>query len=340
MYQMINTSIIIVNWNGRPHLEVCLKSVFDQTYRNFEVIFVDNGSADDSVEYVKKNYPQVSVIECKKNYGFAEGNNIGIHHALKNREIKYIVTLNNDTEVDKDWLRQLIEVAERDEKIGAVSSKMLFFDRRNIIDSAGDFLLPGSLKTVTRGYKQEDKGQFERIEECFSARAGAALYRRAMLEEVCLKGDYFDSNFFAYIEDTDLSVRARLKGWKIVFAPQAVVYHKVASTTKKMSYIFRRYYSGRNRLFTAIKNYQVKLWPLVLRGTSSVDTDYILSFGDKLKVYIKIIGSLFIFWPRLLRQRRHIRKTKKISNEEICSWINKYSLSPDPSPPRERGTVN
>ena len=147
-----------------------------------------------------------------------------------------------------------------------------------------------------------------------------------MLEEVCLKSDYFDSNFFAYIEDTDLSVRARLLRWKIVFAPQAVVYHRVASTTKKMSYIFRRYYSGRNRLFTAIKNYPVKLWPLVLRGTSSVDIDYVLSSSDKLKVYIKIIGSLFISWPRLLRQRRYIKKTKKVSNGEIYSWMDKFSV--------------
>lgn len=323
---MINTSIIIVNWNGKHHLDVCLDSLFNQTYKNFNIIFVDNGSTDNSVEYVGNNFPQVNIIGCKKNYGFAEGNNIGIRQALKNREIKYIVTLNNDTEVDKDWLRQLIEVAEKDEKIGAVSSKMLFFNQRNIIDSAGDFLLPDSLKAVARGYKQEDKGQFERVEECFSARAGAALYSREMLEEVCLKGDYFDSNFFAYIEDTDLSIRARLQGRKIIYAPQAVVYHKVAATTKKLSYIFRRYYSGRNRLFTAIKNYPVRLWPLTLRGTLSVDTDYVLSAGGKLKVYIKIIGSLFISWPRLLRQRRHIQKTRKVSNEEIYSWMNKFSV--------------
>jgi len=256
---MINTSIIIVNWNGKHHLDVCLSSIFNQTYKDFNVIFVDNGSTDDSVEYVKNNFSEVNIIECKKNYGFAEGNNIGIRQALKNPEVKYIVTLNNDTETDKDWLKQLIEVAEKDEKIGAVSSKMLFFNQRNVIDSAGDFLLPDSLKAVTRGYKQEDKGQFEKVEECFSARAGAALYSREMLEEIYSDSDYFDSNFFAYIEDTDLSIRARLKGWKILFAPQAVVYHKVASTTKKMSYIFRRYYSGRNRLFTAIKNYPVKL---------------------------------------------------------------------------------
>lgn len=328
---MTNTSIIIVNWNGREYLETCLRSVFNQTYQQFEVIFVDNGSTDGSVEYVKNNFPQIKIIECKKNYGFAEGNNIGIRRALKNPEIKYVATLNNDTETDNNWLRQLIEVMEKDEKIGAASSKMLFFNQRNIIDSAGDFLLPHSLKAVTRGYKQEDKGQFNKTEECFSARAGAALYSREMLEEVCLKDDYFDSRFFAYIEDTDLSVRARLLGWKIVFVPQAVVYHKVAATTKRMSYIFRRHYSGRNRLFMAIKNYPVKLWPLVLRGTSSVDTDYVLSSSDKLKVYVKIIGSLFISWPRLLRQRRQIFQNRKVNNEEIVSWVNKFSLSPDSS---------
>jgi len=314
---MINTSIIIVNWNGRPHLDVCLKSLFNQTYKNFDIFFVDNGSTDNSAEYVKEGFSQVKVIECKKNYGFAEGNNIGIRQALKNNDIKYIVTLNNDTEVDKDWLSQLIEVAEKDERIGAVSSKMLFYNQRNIIDSAGDFLLPHSLKVVTRGYKQEDTGQFNKLEECFSARAGAALYRRTMLEEICLKGDFFDSHFFAYIEDTDLSVRARLLGWKIFYNPKAAVYHKVAATSGRASYSFRRYYSGRNRLFTAIKNYPVKLWLVALRGRSSVDADYVLSTSGKIKVYIKIVGSLLVSWPRLLHQRRQIFRNRKVNNEEL-----------------------
>jgi GT2 family glycosyltransferase len=319
-------SIIIVNWNGRQHLKVCLESLLNQTYKDFEVILVDNNSTDDSVNFVKSNFPQVKIIKVQKNYGFAEGNNIGIREALKNPEIKYIVALNNDTEVKSDWLQQLVDVAKRDEKIGAVSSKILFFNQRNIIDSTGDYLQPHSLKVVSRGYKQKDEGQFEKVEECFSARACAALYRRKMLEEICLNGDYFDGHYFTHIEDSDLSIRARLSGWKIVYAPKAIVYHKVAATTKRGSYLFIRYQSGRNRLFTAIKNYPFKMWPLALRERTSVETEYHLSLKDKLRIYPKILSSLLISLPRLISQRRYIQSRKKISDEEIHQWPHKFSI--------------
>lgn len=322
----MNISIIILNWNGREHLATCLHSIFNQTYKQFEVIFVDNASRDDSIEYVKKNWPLVKIIQEHKNTGFAEGNNIGIRQALKNPEIEYVVTLNNDTEVAPDWLKELVAIAETDERIGAVSSKILFFDQRNLIDSTGDFLLPHSLKVVARGYRQRDVGQYESVEECFSARAAAALYRRQMLEDICLDGDFFDRHFFAYIEDVDLSVRARLRGWKILYAPRSVIYHKVASTSKRLSHIFRRYHAGRNRLFTAIKNYPVGLWLTSIRERASVDDDYRLSFLENATIYSRIIGSLLISLPRLLRQRRYIQRRKKIGKAEIRGWMEKFEI--------------
>ena len=323
---MIDTAVIILNWNGREHLDVCLRSVFSQTYNNFQVIFVDNNSDDDSVKFVTENFSQTRVIKNKKNYGFAEGNNIGIRQALHNKDIKYIVTLNNDTEVHPDWLKYMVETAANNRKIGAVSSKMLFFDQRNIIDSAGDFLLSGSLKTVTRGYREEDMGQYNKTEECFSARAGAALYRRQMLEEIVLDNEYFDSHYFAYVEDTDLSIRARLAGWKILYEPRAVVYHKVAATTKKISYEFRRYQSGRNRVFTAIKNFPIRLWPLAIQKTKSVDEDYRLSAFAELKLFLKIAGSVLVALPRLLRQRKKIRSTSTVAIGELNNWIKQFSI--------------
>jgi len=320
------TVIIIVNWNGREHLDVCLRSVSGQASGDFEVIFVDNGSTDDSVDFVRKNYPAVRIVRLKKNLGFAEGNNVGIREALKSPSVKYIVTLNNDTEVEKDWLKSLIEAAERDDRIGAVASKIKFFYERDKLDSAGDFLMPGTLKVITRGYGQADQGRFEQAEECFSARAGAALYRREMLEDICLEGDYFDRHYFAYNEDTALSIRARLRGWNIMYAPRAIVYHKVAATTKKLSYIFRRYHSGRNRLFTAIKDYPVSLWLKSLKGRESVDTDYRLSFFESVKVYGKIVLSLVVALPRLLRQRTHIQGKKKANNRDIIAWSHRFGM--------------
>ncbi len=282
---------------------------------------------DNSVNFVKDNFPQVKVIEVKKNYGFAEGNNIGIREALKDNNIKYVVALNNDTEVKENWLENLVQIAENDSQVGAVASKTLFFDQRDKIDSAGDYFLSGTLKVITRGYQEIDKGQYEKIQECFSARAAAVLYRREMLEDIEFKDDYFDSDFFAYIEDTDLSIRARLMGWKIVYNPKAVVYHKVAATSSAISHSFRKYYSGRNRLFTIIKNYPIKLWLKAIKGMESVDRNYSLPFLKTFLVYNKIVISVIFALPGFLIKRRNIQKDKKISNQQIYNWVDKFSLN-------------
>lgn len=323
---MPKASVIIVNWNGREHLDVCMRSVFAQTYGDYSVLMVDNGSTDDSVAFVRQNFPRVRIIPLNQNTGFAEGNNVGIRTVLGDPLIKYVVTLNNDTEVEPDWLANLVDIASADETVGAVASKIKFFYERNKLDSAGDFLLPGTMKVVTRGYGEIDTGQYDRVEQCFSARAGAALYRRELLESVSQDGDYFDSRYFAYIEDTDLSIRARLQGWKIMYAPAAVVYHKVAATTKKMSYIFRRYRSGRNRLFTAIKDLPFSLWLASIKGMDSVDADYRMSVMENVRIYIKIILSLLWSSGRLLRQRRRIQKMKTISPDDIKKWPEEFAL--------------
>ncbi|MFA5052313.1 MAG: glycosyltransferase family 2 protein [Patescibacteria group bacterium] len=323
---MTTTSIIIVNWNGREHLDACLRSVFAQTYKDFEVIMVDNGSTDDSVSFVEKNFPDVQIIPLKRNTGFGEGNNIGIHKALENPDIRFVAALNNDTEVHAKWLEQLVSAMGNDTQVGTVVGKILFFYERTKFDAAGDFLLPGTLKVVTRGYGQIDSGQYDREEECFSARAGAALYRREMLEDICQDGDFFDRHYFAYIEDTDLSIRARLFGWKIMYTPKAMVYHKVAATTKKMSYIFRRYQSGRNRVFTAIKDLPVGLWLPSLKGRDSVDADYRIRFKQSFWIYCKIMVSLALSLPRLLRQRRDIRRKTKLARQDIKNWERRFGL--------------
>ncbi|MDP2683603.1 MAG: glycosyltransferase family 2 protein [bacterium] len=322
----LNTSIIIVNWNGLKHLKVCFNSIFTQSYKDFEIIFVDNGSTDGSVSFVRENFSAVKIIKLEKNYGFAEGNNIGIREALKNKEIRYIIALNNDTEVTPDWLENLIQTTKSDDTIGAVASKTLFFNQRDIIDSAGDFLLHNTFKVIARGYQERDNVQYGKIEECFSARAAACLYKREMLEDIKMNNDFFDSKYFVYIEDTDLSIRARLNGWKIVYNPRAVVYHKVATTSSQIAHEFRRYYSGRNRIFTAIKNYPIRFWLTALKGRESVDADYKISTVKSIIIYIKIFFSTLLSLPRLISQRKCIQKNKKISTSEIYGWINRFSI--------------
>jgi len=316
-------SIIIVNWNGHQHLEVCLNSLFKQTYKDFKVIFVDNGSTDDSVRFVKDNFPHVKVIECQKNYGFAEGNNIGIREAMKDSEMKYIVTLNNDTMVKEDWLEQLVKPAEQDKKIAVCASKLIYFDERDKIDSAGDFYYKGSLKVFPRGHGKPDT--YFKQEECLSACAAAALYRREALEEAKLNNDYFDSDYFAYIEDSDLALRIRLMDWKCVFVPTAVVYHKVSATTSKLKEDRKKFYSVRNRIFTIIKLYPVSLWQKALKNPityQKVKSNLINDFIFCVKLFCNVLVSL----PKMLRKRKIIQKNKRVSDNIYSEWQNKFSI--------------
>ncbi|MFA6098839.1 MAG: glycosyltransferase family 2 protein [Patescibacteria group bacterium] len=315
-------TIIILNYNGRQHLETCLQSLFKQTYREFDVIMVDNGSSDSSIAYVRKNFAQVKIIEAGKNYGFAEGNNIGIREALRNPEVKYIVTLNNDTEVKVDWLKKLVKVAESDEDIGACASKLLYFDQRNIVDSAGDFYFTGSLKVFPRGHGKSDK--YFQTEECLSACAGAALYRREALEQSRLGNDFFDSDHFAYIEDTDLSLRIRLMEWKCVFVPEAVVYHKVSATFSQMKNNRKKFLTARSRIFVMIKIYPLAWWPKALKNPFTYQAGGTGLFENAF-FYTKLFFSVLVKIPSMLGKRRNIRRSRKFGNEIFSQWAEKFS---------------
>lgn len=323
---MNSCGIIILNWNGREHLDVCLSSVLRMRDVDPRVILVDNGSHDGSVAFARERFPDIEIIETGSNVGFAEGNNVAIRSVLKDRGIKYVAVLNNDTEVDQHWLASLTTAMDQDERIGAVAGKMMNYYQKEIIDSTGDFLLPDAFKVVTRGSGEHDHGQYDRPGECFSARAGAALYRREMLEDICLDGDYFDSHYFAYIEDTDLSIRARLRGWRIVYAPEAVVYHKVSATTKKMSVLFQRFHTGRNRLYTAIKDLPIRMWPVAARGYSRLSGSVRIGRLARVWLWVHIIGSIIWAMPRLLRQRRLIQSRRTISIHDILDWQKKFSI--------------
>src|SRR4030065_2470068 len=167
-------SVIIVNWNGKDFLTTCLDSLKLQSYSNFEVIVVDNGSNDGSVEFLRQYYlPFVKVIENKENLGFSGGNNAGIHAAKG----KYILLLNNDTEADNRWIEELIKEAEKDRTVGMCASKIYSFYQRNIIDVAGHLLYRDGLNRG-RGRLDEDVGQYDTVEEVFFPSGGAALYRK------------------------------------------------------------------------------------------------------------------------------------------------------------------
>lgn len=237
--------IIIVNWNGKRFLENCLSSVFAQTYKPFEVYFVDNGSTDESSQYVREAFPKANVVQLDRNYGFAKGNNEGIREAFKDKGLEYIVCLNNDTIVDKDWLKELVKTAEKDEKIGQIQSKVLFGDRKTI-HSAGAILLP-DFASESRGFKEKDIGQFDKEEEIEMAIGCSFLIKRKVLEKIGL----FEERFFSYKEDDDLSLRTKLSGYKVYYSPKSIVYHLHSSTFGAKS-PKKLFYNERNRLLNLI----------------------------------------------------------------------------------------
>jgi len=303
-------SVVIPNWNGKKHLEVCLLSLMAQTHTNFEIIIVDNGSSDQSVEFVKKNYSSVKLISNSDNLGFAKATNQGIIDALKNKNVKYIATLNNDTRVKAKWLEELVKVAESDVNIGSCQSKMLNFYQPNIIDTIGIRIFK-SFSVTGRGQGEIDQGQYDEVEEIFGACAGAALYKREML----LKIGLFDENFFAYLEDVDLAWRAHLAGWKCMYVPAAIVYH-VHSATGGHKSSFSRYMGSRNRVWLIIKNASFKnlLYNLPLMIIwDFVDIFYaIIKYRDlvQLKGKISALSSAHIF----LNKRKNTIKFNKYKN--------------------------
>jgi GT2 family glycosyltransferase len=218
-------AIIIVNWNGLHFLKDCLTSVEHQTYENYEIILVDNGSTDGSIEYVKRHFPAVKVIELERNFGFAKANNIAMREVLQ-KKINYISLLNNDTKADKRWLENLVYVSKMSKNIGMCASKMLLMSDPSIIDSTGHIFQSG--KIGDRGHGEIDSGQYDDKTNVIGACAGACLYRREMLEDIGL----FDESFITYCEDAELSWRAHNKGWKAKYVPESVVLHHHGGTTR------------------------------------------------------------------------------------------------------------
>jgi GT2 family glycosyltransferase len=211
-------SVIIVNWNRRDYLEECLPPLLNQSFKNFEIILVDNGSSDDSVNFIDQYYKDVvCLIKLPVNKFFAGGNNAGIKVARG----EYIALLNNDTEVEKNWLCSLVNCMQSDDKIGMVASKALNYYRRKEIDNTGHLMYPDGLNRG-RGRLEEDRGQFDTKTNILFPSGCAALYRKIIFD---VSGG-FDETFFGYGDDADIGLFGNYIGYRAVYCPQAVVYQK------------------------------------------------------------------------------------------------------------------
>jgi hypothetical protein len=247
-------SVIILNYNGRKNLgkllEDHLESVLKTSYPNFEVLFVDNASTDNSVEFIKRKFgrnQKLRIIQNGRNFGFAEGNNRGIRNARG----KYIALLNNDTKVEAEWLKELVKAIQVPE-IGAAQSKLLKMDNPSLLDCAGGFIdYYGYVHE--RGCGQEAH-KFNETDKIFFAKAAALIVKREVLERVGL----FDPEMFMFYEGTDLCWRIWLSGYKVVFAPASIVYHASGSTISTLQQQIPLYFYYRNHMLGLLKNYDAK----------------------------------------------------------------------------------
>lgn len=337
--QSIETAVIVVNWNGKKYLKDCFDSLERQTYKNFKTIFVDNGSEDGSVEYVRENYPEAEIKEISHNVGFAAGYNLGFRLAMKDDNIKWIIALNNDTKLDDNYLEEIISCAKRHLDAGSIQLKVLNFSEPEKIDCTG-IVIARDGTAHNRGYGEIDKGQYENEEEIFGANATAVLYTRESLEKTKMpNGNFFDRDHFAYYEDVDLAWRMRLAGFKSFYCPRAIVYHVHSGTAGKAS-LMKAYHLHRNYFFTIIKNYPCCLtvktlfWRFLsyLQLVANVfrkkkrETEFVKDYskGRVAVVILQAWGSVIVNLPRLLKKRCYIQKNRVVKTREIREWVIKY----------------
>ena len=312
-------SVIIVNWNGKRFLSECLDGLRRQIYQDFSVILVDNGSKDGSIDFVNRNYPEVRTIALPKNVGFPAANN----YAFKTIQTEYIALLNNDAVAHNLWLKNLLDALDSHPEAGFAASKMVFSDNSEIIDRAGDAytragtgLLRGRGKSVSNYNKQE---------WIFGACAGAALYRTHMLKDIGL----FDEDFFLLYEDVDLSFRAQLMGYKCLFVPEAVVYHKASSSIVYDSPI-SVYYSHRNLEWVYIKNMPSHLIPKTIWLHIIYDIAAFLFFttNGRIKEFMEAKWDALMGLKRILKKRRQIQRNMRVDDKYIWSLLEKELFVP------------
>jgi GT2 family glycosyltransferase len=314
-------SIIIPHFNGRQHLSDCFNSLRQQSCADFEIILVDNGSTDGSQEYVRTQYPEVRLIELGENRGFTGACNAG--WAAAQGEI--VILLNNDTAVDPYWLSEIIRAFSEHPEAGSIASKMLLYDRRGQLHTAGDYYrvdgIPGN-----RGVWQKDEGQYDREEYVFSACGGAAAYRREVLAAI----GFLDDDFFFSCEDVDLGWRINLAGWRVLYVPTAVVYHKLKATGGSVT---GSYYDGRNFLYLLWKNYPTTLlrqnWYLIIKAQLRITVAACRAWrGEAARARLR--GQLAGVWGirKMWRKRQQVQAFRRIDDDSLTALLTPVDDAP------------
>jgi GT2 family glycosyltransferase len=311
---MPQVSAAVLNYNGRELLDVVIPSLLAQTYRDFEAILVDDGSSDGSVEYARARWPELRVVADGRNVGVAAALNVAVH--VSSGEL--VALLNNDLELEPRWLEELVAALDRHPQAATASGKLLRYDERTVIDSAGDLFMRSGM-AFGRGAGQVDRGQFGREDEVFAPTAGAGLYRAAALADV----GPFDESFFAYLEDVDWGLRAQLAGYRSVYVPAAVAYHMGSRTTggdanPRFFALLRR-----NTIAVLIKDVPLRF---LVRNAHVIAGNHLLALAYSARQgeawpHVKAWGAAVRAAPRWRRARREILGARRIPLRDFDRFV-------------------
>ena len=302
-------TVIIITFNSSSTIKDCLLSLTHQTFKDFDVVLVDNSSHDNTQSVIQSVQPLLSfslkAMYLDQNLGFAGGNNVALRHAVG----QHIALLNPDAFPTAHWLEALVRAMDQHPEVGICASKLLVHGG-DVIDTAGD-----GYSTALKGFKigeGRSKDLYDETEYVFGACAGAALYRKRMIDDI----GFFDEEYFLVHEDTDLNFRANLTGWKVIYVPNAIVYHKVHSSIGKMSDL-HVYYNVRNVEFVRIKNVPLVVFLKhlpVLMISALAEFFYFAIRHWRFRIYVKAKYDVIRSLPALYRRRKVIMQRKSVDN--------------------------
>lgn len=315
-------SINVLGFNHRPYLEACLESVLAQTYQPIEATFIDNDSTDGSLKFVQQQYPQVRTLSNRANLGYSGGHNVGI----QNTSGEYLLLLNPDVCLAPSFVAEAVHALESADDVGMVAGKLFLMDGDGLASSRLDATGIGidcRRKNYERGHGEEDVGQYDQVEAVFGPFGAAPLYRRAMLEDICIGAEIFDEDFFAYREEVDVAWRAQLRGWRCLYTPTAVAYHVHAyrPESRKSRLPWQRRLQFRNRYLLVLKN---DTPADLLRHIPFLLPYEIAAFGYALFVEPCLLGGyldVLRLLPRMLRKRRWIQSHRKVPEKTMLHWF-------------------
>lgn len=308
-------SIIVVNYNGLKYCDDCFRSIRELSYPNYEVIMVDNSSTDGSVDYVRNNFPAVKIIALDDNLGFAIANNIGANNAKG----EYLFLLNQDTVLEEKSLSELVERMHSDPNIGICGCKMLYWNDKNVINSTG--LMANKICFVwDRGSFELDQGQYDDDKEVISVSGGAMLIRKNLFTD--LGG--FDTGYFMYYEDLDIGMRTWLSGYRVVYVPNAKIYHK--TQYKHADQYHFQYIDQRNRLRTIVKIFGLNNLVRMLSRSVYYDLTSIISWLRIRKFSLIKYRAKALLWnlkmlPDTLSARGKIQKQRVLPDDILLNMM-------------------